>query len=293
MTLAIEAKNLSIQYGKFTAVHNVSFNLAGDKIYGLLGRNGSGKTSLLSVLASFRKQSAGELRIGGEAPFENAAIMSQVCLIQESGYISEGMKVKQVLELAGSCWDHWDAAFADELVNLYNLPLKKQAYNLSRGMKSALGTIIGLASRAPITIFDETYLGMDAPSRYTFYEQLLQDYMKHPRTIILSTHLIEEVSSLFEEVMILDEGRLIMQDNTESLRLRGVSVTGPASKVDEFAKGLEVLNEQSLGGTKSITVYGSLDEGRKKDAQYNGLEIGPVSLQDLFVHLTRKRSGSK
>lgn len=291
MTLGIEVKDLTVRYGKTTAVDRVSFGLQGGKIYGLLGRNGSGKTSLLSVLASFRPQSEGEVRIGGEAPFENAAVTSQVCFIQENGHLSDGYYVKDALRLAAVCWPNWDAAYAERLLELYGLPLKKRISALSRGMKAALGVTIGLASRAPVTIFDEAYLGMDAPSRYAFYEELLKDYMEQPRTFILSTHLIEEVSNLFEEVLILDRGKLLLHEETESLRVRGVSVTGPAAKVDEFKLGLNVLSEQTLGGTKSIAAYGELGSERISRARAEGLELGPVPLQDLFVHLT-KRGGS-
>lgn len=290
MTLTIEASKLQVKYGRFTAVDDISFKLEGGKIYGLLGRNGSGKTSLLSVLASFRMQSGGTVTIDGEAPFENARMMEQVCFIQEGGHISDGIIVRDALALAASCWPNWDAEYADKLIKLYNLPLKKRVMALSRGMKSALGVTIGMASRAPITIFDEAYLGMDAPSRYTFYEELLQDYMDNPRTFILSTHLIEEVASLFEEVLILDQGKLILHEETERLRSKGAAITGPSDKVDRFVQGMTVLGEQKLGGMKSATVYGALDGSVSGKALAEGLEIGPVSLQDLFVHMTRKRS---
>jgi ABC-2 type transport system ATP-binding protein len=127
---------------------------------------------------------------------------------------------------------------------------------------------------------------MDAPSRYTFYEELLADYLAHPRTILLSTHLIEEVSNLFEEVVIIDRGRLLLHDNVDDLRSRGASVTGPADSVDRFAEGLTVLSSRQLGPTRSVTTYGELDEGRLRQAREAGLEIGPITLQDLFVHLT-------
>ncbi|WP_053374144.1 ATP-binding cassette domain-containing protein [Paenibacillus sp. FJAT-27812] len=289
MTLPVEVSHLQLRYGSFAALEDISFKLEGGKIYGLLGRNGSGKTSLLSILASYREQSGGNVAIDGEAPFENARIMEQVCFVQESGHMPETLYVRDVLKLAASCWQNWDADYADRLIRQYELPLKKRVASLSRGMKSALGVTLGLASRAPVTIFDEAYLGMDAPSRYTFYEELLNDYMEAPRTFILSTHLIEEVGSLFEEVLILDKGRLLMHEETEALRARGASITGPSDSVDRFVSGLTVLGEQKLGKTKSATVFGELTEQKRKAALAEGLELGPVSLQDLFVHLTKKR----
>jgi hypothetical protein len=109
----------------------------------------------------------------------------------------------------------------------------------------------GLASRAPVTLFDESHLGMDAPSRAAFHDEVLSDFMAHPRTIVISTHLIDELSPLFEEVVIIDNGRLVLQDETEVLRARGADVTGPAEAVDRFVAGHTVLRERQLGRTKS------------------------------------------
>jgi ABC-2 type transport system ATP-binding protein len=145
---------------------------------------------------------------------------------------------------------------------------------------------MGLASRAAVTIFDESYLGMDTPSRYAFYDALLADVLEHPRTVIISTHLIEEVGTLFEDVLILDEGRLLLHEEADTLRAAGAAVTGDATLVDSFTLGLEVLGEKSLGRTKSTVVYGPLDEIRRTQAREVGLDLDPIALQDLFVHLT-------
>jgi ABC-2 type transport system ATP-binding protein len=152
--------------------------------------------------------------------------------------------------------------------------------------------VLGLASRAPLTIFDESYLGMDVPSRQLFYDALLADYAEVPRTIVLSTHLVSEVSAVLEEVVILDHGRLVTQAPVDSLRGRGAAIVGPAAAVDQVTAGLMVLSEQRLGGTKSSTVLGDLDDDLRARARDAGLEIGPVGLQDLFVHLTGSTKGS-
>ncbi|ASO22103.1 ABC-2 type transport system ATP-binding protein [Actinoalloteichus hoggarensis] len=285
MTLDIAVDGLRVDYGSFTAVRDLSFTLAGGKIHGLLGRNGSGKSTLLSVIAAFRKATAGSVRVGGQQPFENAEIVRQICFIRESGDTAGG-SVKASLDFAAAFRPNWDADYAEALLDRFEIQKKKSVDALSRGKKSALGVTLGLASRAPLTIFDESYLGMDAPSRYAFYEELLDDYLANPRTIVLSTHLIEEVGSLFEEVVILDRGGLVLHEETETLRERGAAVTGPAETVDRFTASLRVLNEQRLGGTKSATVFGALTAEQRDRARADGLELGPVGIQDLFVHLT-------
>ena len=288
MSLSIEIQNLTVRFGNQAALDELSISLEGGKIYGLLGRNGAGKTTLLSVLGALRKATRGRVLVEGEDPFENPIRMRQICLIREQVYAVKEDSIKDAFEFASSLRPNWDQEYAERLVKRYDLPLDKSIESLSRGMQSAVGAILGLASRAPLTMFDETYLGMDAPSRYIFYEELLNDYMEHPRTIILSTHLIQEVESLFEEVIIIDEGRLVLQEETETLRTRGAAVTGPAEAVDTFVDGMVVLGTRRLGGTKSTTVYGALTDEKRQQAQSLGLELEPVALQDLFVYLTGK-----
>src|SRR5690606_3707729 len=136
------------------------------------------------------------------------------------------------------------------------------------------------------TMFDEAYLGLDAPSRYTFYDALLEDYAEHPRTIVLSSHLIEEVERLFERVIILDAGRVLVDEEAETLRSRGTTVTGPAAAVDEFTAPWRVVARKALGPTVQAIVVDALPADARTNAAAAGLELGSVPLQDLFVHLT-------
>lgn len=283
----VEIDDLRVSYGDVTALENVSLALETNKIYGLIGRNGSGKTSLLSVLAAFRRADAGRVRVEGLDPYENADVVSRICLIRESGDLPAA-KIRQVLGLVRELRPEWNEELAEHLLERFDLPRNRNLSKLSRGMKSALGCVVGLASRAPLTMFDESYLGMDAPSRYIFIEELLRDYVEHPRTFIVSTHLVEEFGRLFEEVLIIDKGRLIVHDTVDALRERGVSISGPAEMVDRFKLGLEVLGEQTLGPTKQITVYCHPGDDLRRQAKAAGLELGTLPLQDLFVHLTTR-----
>jgi ABC-2 type transport system ATP-binding protein len=294
MTLGIEVRDLRLRYGDTEALRGLTFDLAGGKIYGLLGRNGSGKTSLLSVLAGFRKPSGGSVRVEGRPVFEHRPTARQICLIRESGDVGhKGDNIKDTLAIPRALRPTWDDAYAMKLVGMFGLPLNKKISELSRGQRSAFGIVVGLASRTPVTMFDESHLGMDAPSRMAFQEELLRDFMAYPRTIVISTHLIEEHSPLFERVLIIDQGRLLLEEDLDDLRARGTSVTGPADIVDDFVVGLTVLGEQRLGPTKSAMVYGHLDDAHIRAARVAGLELGPVGVQDLFVHLTKPPGGDK
>ena len=315
MTLGVEVEDLRVSYGitslrdrrelrqqhnpqelhehykrgDFDALGGLSFTLEGGKIYGLLGRNGAGKTTLLSVLAAYRRPTAGRVLIGGEPVFENPRITSQICLvgaIEISTSRPVVVSVEDALAFASQLRPHWDADYAAALLDRFALDRNTAIKTLSRGAQAALQIVLGLASRAPVTLFDEPHLGLDVAMRRKFYEELLADFIEQPRTIILSTHLIEEVSALFEEVVVIDRGRLVVHDDAEDLRARGAAVTGPAEAVDRFVNGLKVFGEKRLGPTKSVMVYGGLDDARRAQARTAGIELGPVALEELFVHLT-------
>jgi len=282
----IELRDVSVRYGSTVAVEGIDLDLPTGKIYGLLGRNGSGKTSLLSALASFRRPSSGTVRVDGQDAFENPAVMRQTCFIRDTLDTNDSDKVRALLRFAGWMRPNWDADYAAKLLDLFEINPRKRASALSRGQKSAVGVVLGLAARAPLTILDETYLGMDAVARAVFYRELLADYLAHPRTIILSTHLIEEVADLFERVIVIDRGRLLLHEETDELRGRGVTVTGPAATVDTFVAGHPVLGEQSLGGMRAVTLDWRPEPAEVARGEAAGLTFGPVGVQDMFIHLT-------
>ena len=143
--------------------------------------------------------------------------------------------------------------------------------------------IIGLASRAEITFFDEPYLGLDAVARQIFYDRLLEDYTEHPRTVILSSHLIDEVSNLIEKVLVIDRGRIIMDEDTDAVRDRAANIVGDAAAVDAFVAGREVIHRESLGRVTSVTVLGALTAADRERLAAAGLDVAPVSLQQLIV----------
>lgn len=283
----ISTSALQVRFGDTTALHPLDLDLSAGRIYGLLGRNGAGKTTLLSALAGFRKPSGGTATLAGLPIFENLRATSRICLIRDDGGPGDPTdSLRDILAMAAILRPGFDTRYAAELMDRFALPRKRTLRTLSRGQRSAFGIVVGLASRADLTMFDEAHLGMDAPGRQLFHDELLRDYVAHPRTVILSTHLIEEQSPLFEQVLILHEGRLLLRADVDELRSRGVSVTGPHAVVDDFVFGLTVLAQRQLGPTKEVTVFGDLDDERRSLAGRYGLQLGPVALQDLFIHLT-------
>lgn len=286
MSVVVEASGLTKKFGSFTAVDNVSFQVEANKIYGLLGRNGAGKTTIMQLLTGQDFASHGSVKVFGERPVENNHVLKNVCFIKESQKYPDEFKVKHVFRSAPWFFENWDADFAESLIADFRLPLNRQIKKISRGQLSAVGVIVGLASRAPLTFFDEPYLGLDAVARQIFYDRLLEDYAEHPRTVILSTHLIDEVSNLLEHVLVIDEGRIIIDSDAEELRGSASTVAGTASAVEAFIGAREVLHREGLGGLASVTINGQLSGAERASAVQAGLELAPVSLQQLIVRRT-------
>ncbi len=288
MTAVIEVSGLTKRYRDTVAVDDVSFRIEKDAIYGLLGRNGAGKTTIMSILTAQNFATSGEVRVFGENPYENAHVLSRVCFVRESQRYPDDALPIHAFRIARLFFPNWDQELAERLIADFRLPMKTRIKKLSRGQLSAVGVIIGIASRAEITFFDEPYLGLDAVARQIFYDRLLEDYAEHPRTIILSSHLIDEVSNLLEKVIVVEGGRVLLDEDTEALRERATSVVGDAEAVDAFIAGREVLHRESLGRVASVTVLGALTPDERERMRDAGLELAPVSLQQLVVRLTQR-----
>jgi len=286
MSTVIEAKSLTKTFGAFTAVDSVDFAIEENKIYGLLGRNGAGKTTIMQLLTGQDFATSGSVSVYGQSPVENARVLSNVSFIKESQKYPDSIKAKHVLAAAPSFYGNWNAELAAELTTTFRVPLNRDMRKLSRGQLSAVGVIVGLASRAPITFFDEPYLGLDAVARQLFYDKLLEDYAEYPRTIILSTHLIDEVSDLLEHVILIEEGKIVLDTDAEELRGRATTVVGRSADVAAFVEGREVIHRDGIGGLSSVTVLGGLSSADRAAATAASLELAPVSLQQLIVRLS-------
>jgi len=286
----VELHALSVRFRSTAALDGVTASVIPGTICGLLGRNGSGKTTLLSTIAAFRRPSGGSVRVDGEAPWENPRVLAGIALVREGGDVPD-VRVSEVLRYGAAMRPTWSGEVAERLLGRFDLRSSQRVEHLSRGQRGALAAVVGIASRAPLTLLDEVTLGMDAPARYACYDELLADYLVHPRTVVLASHLIEEVDRLLEHVIVLDRGRVLVADEADALRARGVRVSGEAERVDAFVGDARVLRRETLGRSAVVTLYGDLGSDARARAREKEIEMHPLPLQDLFVHLT-DRPGS-
>lgn len=284
----LELKNISKSYENTLVLDNINLKLEANKIYGLLGRNGIGKTTLLNIISNQIRSSSGYVSLNGENLFENPHAMDNVAIMKESGFGIDDIKTKKIFKSAKILYKNWDEGYKDFLIKEFSLNTKKNYSKLSRGNKTIVGLVIALASRAPLTLFDEPSLGLDAGHRYRFYELLLKDMENYPRTVIISTHLIDEVTNLFEEVIILkDSGHYIKEEVTDLLE-KAYFLTGRFEKMEAVIRDKSVIDKKEFGTNTIIAIFDNLSGEEKKELRENGVDISPIPLQKLFVLLTEE-----
>ncbi len=288
MTAVIEVQGVSRRYGDTLALDDVSVSFNENTIYGLLGRNGAGKTTLMSIITAQAWPTAGRIRVFGEGPHENERVLPNICFVREEQRYIDDSLARHAFRSAADAFPNWDWDLANRLIEDFKVPEKTKVKKMSRGQKSAVGVIIGLASRAPITFFDEPYMGLDAVARQLFYDRLIEDYAEHPRTMVLSSHLIDEIAHLIEHVVLIDGGSIMVDEPVEDLRDRAVTLVGNVDVIDEIVSGREELHRESMGRMARVTVLGSLTDADQVKVRQHDLEVLPVSLQQLVVRLTTK-----
>ena len=268
----LEIKNITKAFGNTIALDTVSLSLEENKIYGLLGRNGAGKTTLLNLITDRIFPTYGEILLNGEKISDNEAALSNIYYMSEANYYPESMTVRKA----------FNSEYATVLCNKFNLNVDKKIRDLSTGYKSIFKIIVALSCNAPLILLDEPVLGLDANHRELFYKELIQSYSERPRTIVLSTHLIEEIAELIEYVIVIKDGKVIMQDSVENVLSQGYSVSGTSAAVENYIKGKNVIGIDTLGGLKTAYVL----ERPERDNLPDGLEISGLNLQKLFIRLT-------
>lgn len=273
------------KYGKKEVLHKVDLELEPGKIYGLIGRNGAGKTTLLSIMSAQNPTTQGQVLLGETPVWENQEALKHIYFSREinpNSTVYSGLKVKEHLKIAAAYLPNWDQEIADRLVTLFHLDKKKRISKLSKGMASMLTIVTALASKADFTFLDEPVAGLDVVAREQFYRLLVEEFTESGRTFVVSTHIIEEASDVFEEVIFLHEGEILLKENTQELLEHCVYVSGKTEAVEEAVKGKEIHARQVLGRSQGVMVRLKEEEQILPDGQ---ITLQHMNLQKIFVSL--------
>lgn len=277
--------NLTRKFGDTTALNGVNLCLDEPKIYGLLGRNGAGKTTLLRLITNYIQPTEGTITLDEQNVWENEKAQHQIFLVTETSYFAE-MNAHKLIQLMSEIYPSFDKQQCLDYAKRFELDLNKKYTALSTGYKSVLRAVLSLSVHTPFLFLDEPTLGMDAFHRELFYKLLIESYSESPSCILLSTHLISEVEGLLENVIILDHGKVLIDESSEQLLAQGYCVSGRISDVDDYCSGKNIIRSSVVGGLKTTAVLG------EREQVPDTLEVTGLSLQQLFVQLVGSENPS-
>ncbi|KUO59479.1 MAG: ABC transporter [Gracilibacter sp. BRH_c7a] len=287
----VSCENLSKAYNNFSAVKNLSFDLGENKITGLIGRNGAGKTTLLKLIAGFLRPTSGAVKVFSQNPFDNITVSSNIIFIDDNMNFPVSLTLSEILDSAGMFYKNWDDKFARKLISYFSLDLSQSHFGLSKGMKSTFNVIIGIATRCPLTLFDEPTTGMDSAVRKDFYRALLKDYVEHPRTFILSSHLLNEIDDILEDVLLIKDGTKALHLPVLDLKEYAIGLRGSQDVLKDFSSK-DIIHEESFGSDSSyIVVKNQFSQTKLEQLKASGVSMTSVASDDLCNYLTAKTKG--
>ncbi|MBP3040338.1 ABC transporter ATP-binding protein [Bacillaceae bacterium Marseille-Q3522] len=282
----IDLQNVTYSYDAGTALQHLTLQEKEPVIMGLWGRNGAGKTTLMKLISGLYAPKDGKLIVNGSKPYNNAKAQEEICFMQEDHPFNPVWRIKDIFSLAACFYPNWSMETAEHLFNVFQLPEKKRVGKFSKGMKTAVQLIIGIASRAKVTIFDEPTNGLDAVIRKKFYQELLQNYEAEPRLIMISSHHINEVQPICESIAVVAEKKIKLYKPMEEIRERGVYLTGDRNAVVKFTSDMAVLEQDQLGSMNKVMVDAVYNKEIIERAKAVHISVEKPSLQDYLINMT-------
>jgi ABC-2 type transport system ATP-binding protein len=277
MASIIEARDLSKRYGHVVALERVNFSVQSGRIVGLIGRNGAGKTTALKSLLGLTPYQ-GTVRVFGLDPcMQRNALMREVCFIADTAVLPHWLRVDHAIDYVEGVHPRFERARAEEFLARSSIRRRSRIGQLSKGMITQLHLALILAIDARLLVLDEPTLGLDLIYRRQFYDTLLNDYFDKERTIVLTTHQVEEVENLLTDVLFIDRGRVILDAAVEDLPARYVQLAVAADKI-EAARALKPIYVREILG-RPIMLFED-----QPAAALQGLgEVRTPGIADLFV----------
>jgi ABC-2 type transport system ATP-binding protein len=285
MSSLVSARNVSKSFGDLHAVDHVSFEIEKGRIMGLIGPNGAGKTTLLKALLGLT-DCDGELSVLGLDPFrQRKKLMQNICFIADVAVLPRWIRVDQLLDFVEATHPNFSRERAEKLLTKTKIMSKSKVRQLSKGMVTQLHLAIIMAVDAKLLVLDEPTLGLDILFRKEFYNNLLSDYFDEERTILITTHQVEEIENLLTDIMFINDGKILLDTSMDSLSDNYAQLLTSGENAAK-AKGLAPMFESEMFG-KSVMLF----EGVSRE-QLEGLgELSTPSVTDLFVaKITEARS---
>nr|WP_106782241.1 ABC transporter ATP-binding protein [Lysinibacillus timonensis] len=287
----IVCKEVSKKYHNINALRSISCEIHEDKIIGLIGRNGAGKSTLLKILAGHLKPAGGTVEIFSEQPFNNLKVASNLIFIEDTMSFPPIFTINEIVNMAKDFYLNWNEELARRLLAYANIPEKSFHHNLSKGQKSAFNLIYGLAARCAITLFDEPMNGMDESIRTDLYRAILKEYIAYPRTIILSSHHLQEIEHLLEEILLIDQGQVTLHAPLDEVKELLVRLVGSREEIKMILQDTEIYYERNETVRSEVVVESAMISKFQEQLLNAGVVIQSVSASDVCKYLTSSTKG--
>ena len=278
----IEFASVTKKYGRTTAIEGLSLSIPENGIYCLLGRNGAGKTTFMKLLAGHIAATGGNISVSGKRV--SPGRMPDCVNYIESGSIQFNRKVSELIEMAAELQEDFDRDFAQKMTEKFELNQDKKFKKLSFGMKTMLTTIITLANNSKVILLDEPTLGFDAIMRSQFNTLLLESYSLHPRVLIVSTHLIDEIAKVTERLIIIDKGQILLEAGIGDIDERAYTLSGASKVLLPLLDGLNCIGKTAVGSVMAAHIYDD------RTSPPEGVMIDRLTLQDFFIAIVGGKS---
>ncbi len=277
MAPLIEAKDLTKKYGAHVALDRASFTIEAGRIVGLIGPNGAGKTSALRAILGLTDYE-GELTVLGREPFrDRTALMNDCCFIADVAVLPSWLRVDHAIDFVAGVHPRFRRDRAMAFLAKTQITGRRRMRELSKGMKTQVHLALTMAIDAKLLVLDEPTLGLDILARRSFYDALVNDYMDESRTILITTHQVEEVENLLTDIIFIDRGRIVMDTSIEDVATRFTAVTVTSERLDAARIEKPFYERQILG--KVVLYYENADAQKLEEFG----ELHTPSVADLFV----------
>jgi len=274
---------------KIHALKNIDLTIPHHRIVGLIGPNGAGKTTLLKTIAGQLFPTEGTLTVANRN-IHKTPDSYEVCLVNDYEPLYTLHRIHTLLDIARLHFPDWDDDYAMDLLEIFQLNASKKYNQLSKGQRGLVSIIIALASKAPITMFDETHISLDVIMRQKFFDLLLEEYTDTRRTFIISTHYMNEASNLFEDVIMMNDGEILLHEEKDILDHKIWTITGDSSIGRSLLEKDCILKENTFGKTTEFHYYGTLSENVKAALTGYDFHITRSSLETFFLNTIHKEA---
>jgi len=285
--VVVDVKNLSRSFGKTKALENINFAAGRGKVYGLVGANGAGKTTLIKHLLGLLRAQSGSVRIFSEDPVkEPESVLKHIGYLSEERDIPDWMTIEELMRYTNAYHSGWDQVYADELLNTFSLDQAKKISTLSRGMRAQVALIAAVAHRPDLLILDEPSSGLDAVVRKDILNAVVRTISEEGRTVIFSSHLLEEVERLSDHVVMIHQGRICLDSSIESINNSHHYSTFRFKETQNSIPHLENVESISGDGRFWSAIHHELPEAFKVSVEKLGgelIESRNATLEEVFV----------